>query len=144
MLEPYGVQADFPETAGSEGLLQLLPASGVTGEKVMIVRGSGGRELLAETLNARGVSVRYLEVYQRVPVSYEDLGQLPDGVVVVVTSGEILTQFTDQVGGRLNRFKLVVPSQRIAALAESLGGEQVTIAADASDQALYDAVLKTE
>jgi uroporphyrinogen-III synthase len=53
----------------SEALLALDPlgAGQVAGQEVLIVRGDGGRELLAETLNARGARVECVACYRRVP-----------------------------------------------------------------------------
>ncbi|MDR2637225.1 MAG: uroporphyrinogen-III synthase [Zoogloeaceae bacterium] len=52
----------------SEGLLALpeLEAARVAGQEALIFRGDGGRELLAETLAARGANVHCVPVYQRV------------------------------------------------------------------------------
>ena len=59
--------ADYvPESgASSEALLDVLAAEDVAGQKILIFRGNGGRELLAETLRARGAHVRYIECYRR-------------------------------------------------------------------------------
>jgi uroporphyrinogen-III synthase len=50
----------------SEALLALPPLQAVAGTQVVIVRGVGGRTLLADTLGARGATVHYLECYRRV------------------------------------------------------------------------------
>lgn len=50
----------------SESMLALPQMQDVRGKKCMIVRGTGGRELLAETLRSRGAEVTFAECYQRV------------------------------------------------------------------------------
>ena len=56
-----------PQVETSEGLLEvdMLQKSVICGKKVTIVRGVGGRELLAEQLTERGALVHYWQVYQR-------------------------------------------------------------------------------
>jgi uroporphyrinogen-III synthase len=50
----------------SESLLALPQMQEMRGKKCMIVRGIGGREILAETLRTRGADVSFAECYQRV------------------------------------------------------------------------------
>ncbi|MCL7750977.1 uroporphyrinogen-III synthase [Guyparkeria hydrothermalis] len=49
----------------SEGLLDCLREAPMSGRRVWIVRGETGRELLADTLAARGAESRFVAVYRR-------------------------------------------------------------------------------
>lgn len=55
----------LPPSFDSEGMLQLPAFQAPQGLRVGIVRGRGGRELLAQTLKAQQAQVRFYEVYQR-------------------------------------------------------------------------------
>ncbi|MGR5519022.1 uroporphyrinogen-III synthase, partial [Vibrio harveyi] len=53
----------------SEALYARLDVPSLSGREVLIVRGNGGREWLADQLREVGVSVRTVEAYRRsVPV----------------------------------------------------------------------------
>ena len=119
-----------PQDGGdSENLLALPELNAVTGKRIVIFRGVGGRELLRETLAARGAAVEYAECYRRIrPVAGTaplirawDAGEV-DGVVV--TSSEGLRNFHEilDAAGRahLARTPLFVPHPRIAASARAL------------------------
>ncbi len=66
-LAEHGIQADhYPAgEANSEALLVLPVFQEVSGRKITIMRGVGGREWLAEHLRARGAKVVYNELYSR-------------------------------------------------------------------------------
>lgn len=51
----------------SEGLLALPALNAVSGKRVLIFRGEGGRNLLGDTLRARGADVDYVDCYRRAP-----------------------------------------------------------------------------
>ena len=115
----------------SEALLALPPmqAAGVAGKNVLILRGNGGRELLTETLRARGANVECVTCYWREPPS--------DGTAVMsllnnnrldalsLSSSEGLRNLLDilDTGSRerLHALPVFVPHQRIAAEATRLG-----------------------
>ena len=59
-------RALVPEGGADSEALAALPAlQAMQGRKVLIVRGEGGRDWLAETLRARGATVSYVECYRR-------------------------------------------------------------------------------
>ena len=140
-LSQYGVVASFPVLAGSEGLLALAGLQEVMGEEILIVRGTGGRELLGQSLGESGASVTYLETYRRRLLKH-DFSNLVPGTIVILTSAEILENFTSLSGDSLRGYHAVVPSSRLEKIARTYVFEGVTNAGGASDEALYDAVIK--
>ncbi|MCX7892904.1 MAG: uroporphyrinogen-III synthase [Burkholderiales bacterium] len=124
------------ERFDSEALLALPELADVAGKRVVIFRGDGGRELLGDTLTARGATVEYAECYRRTrPVA--DVAPLltawARGEIdaVTVTSSEGLANLFDMVGklGQqwLRRTPLFAPHERIAANARALGLERVVL-----------------
>ncbi len=140
-LEAFSVRACFPSSAGSEGLLALPELQDVSGHRILISRGKGGRELLATELVRRGASVEYLESYERSPLVQSQLATVPDGSTLVATSAEIMESAFGQLNGRQSVMNIVVPSERIETLARERGFMKVVNARGASEQALYDAVM---
>lgn len=67
-LQTFGVQHVLTPQGrfDSESLLALADMQHMQGKKVLIVRGVGGRELLASTLQARGAEVQFAECYRRI------------------------------------------------------------------------------
>jgi uroporphyrinogen-III synthase len=135
----------------SEALLDAPPFGRVAGQRILIVRGCGGRELLAETLRARGATVDYAEVYRRVPVLAETSSLLrawrEGGVdAVTLTSGEGLHHLAGLLGAPnadlLAKTPLAVMGGRIAAMARDLGCQRLAVATEASDQGLCDALIR--
>jgi uroporphyrinogen-III synthase len=150
-LEDCGLEPTLvPERFDSEGLLALPPLADMSGRRVLILRGNGGRELLADTLRARGAAVDYAEVYRRL-IPQRSAANLIKGWdnwidVVVVTSGEILDNLMQMLGeegiARLRQTPLVVVSERVAAQAREHGCRQLHLAANATDQALLSALCE--
>lgn len=134
--------------ATSEDLLQLPVFTDVTGKRIGIVRGVGGRELLAQTLHKRGSIVDYIEVYERKQVPYQTqdfIAQLKTQNINVLTisSGESLQYLAALLGdnkAEMSLLPLLVPSPRVAEQARILGFTHV-IQAPGADVASYMTVL---
>lgn len=136
----------------SEALLAMDELQQVGGQQVVIFRGVGGREHLADTLRQRGANVEYIECYQRVRPD-SDGGELSAALAaesvdaVVVTSNEGLQNLYDMLGPRdqqcLLEVQLFVVSERSRELAQSLGFSRPAMIVDkASDQGIVDSLLK--
>ena len=66
VLAAAGLPVDMPLTGSdSEAVLALDCLRDLPGKRVLICRGDGGRELVAETLRLRGAEVDTLSLYQR-------------------------------------------------------------------------------
>jgi uroporphyrinogen-III synthase len=137
-----------PETDfNSEALLAHPELLSGQIRRVVIVRGEGGRELLHDTLTARGLEVHSCEVYRRViprvdPAALDALEQYwsEDGVdAVTVTSVEtlhnLLTLLPERSRARLRTTPLIVASERIAQAATELGLRGPVIDARGADDA---------
>ena len=143
------------DQGGSEGLLELeqLKGAALATADILIVRGSGGRDLLEKELRRRGAKVRYAEVYRRklpdrepgaVAAFWRD--NKPD--MIVVTSVEGLHNLVELTGEdhrkALLETALVVISGRTGDAAVNLGFvHRPVVAAETSDEGLLKAVLKT-
>ena len=128
----------------SEALLALPPLKDLRGRRVVIFRGQGGRELLGDTLVARGARLEYAECYRRGQPNL-DAAPLMNGWVqnelhaIVVTSSEGLRNLFEMVGepgqGRLRKTPLIVPHARIAETARRLGFGTVVLT-EAGDEGI--------
>ena len=132
----------------SETILALPELSDIVGKRIAIVRGKGGRELLATELSARGATVDYLEVYQRQPVNHASdvlsgLLENNDFNVITISSGEALQLLSELAGdnnAQLSLIPLIVPSQRIAELARARGFSAIKNANGADEQSMLAAL----
>ncbi|MHC8290011.1 uroporphyrinogen-III synthase [Pseudomonas sp. XS1P51] len=152
ILEDHGLDVSFPvDGDDSEALLelaQLREAIARPDPSVLIMRGEGGRELLAERLRELGASVEYLELYRRDLPQYPPAA-LPDRIEaerlngLVVSSGqgfEHLHQLAGDAWPQLARLPLFVPSPRVAELARAAGAQTVVDCRGASAAALLTAL----
>lgn len=148
VLARAGLDACCPDSdMSSEGLLALPELFRVRDQRCLVVRGEGGRTMIADVLRERGADVDHLCCYRRGHVSYSD-GEVaavretcPD--LVLISSGEGLEQLSGLLKplehASLSGATLLVPSSRVAHVAESLGWRKVETVENASDAAMLAA-----
>lgn len=149
----FGISATrSPAGYDSEALLSLPRLQQMEGKKVLIMRGSGGRETLAEQLSQRGARVDYADLYHRSlpPYTLEQISStIGDSplAAVLVTSGEAVINLDQLIAdhrlGALKHTTLVVPSERVARIANELGYTRVITASGPDNQAMAETVLST-
>jgi uroporphyrinogen-III synthase len=133
----------------SEALLELPQLARLRGKRVVVFRGEGGRELLGDSLQARGALVEYAQCYRREkpetdPAPLIDAWQRNGLSAITVTSSEGLRHLFDLVGtagqAPLVKTPLFAPHPRIAQAARELGFATV-IATEPGDEGLVDGMI---
>ena len=135
-----------PESGfNSEALLELesFESAHINNKDILIVRGQGGREHLADECRKRGARVDYLEVYQRVipemdigpVIQLWSAGQIN---IVTVSSNQSLKNLYHILQNRglelLLNTPLITPGERCSELARQLGfSNQILQATSATD-----------
>ncbi len=128
----------------SESLLASKFMQDVRGQRMVLFRGNGGRELLAQTLTARGATVEAVSCYQRAIPQQAAAPLLQawarrEVAAIIVTSSEGLHNLLHMTGAAgaayLRDTPVVVPHPRIAAAAREVGCTRV-VESPAGDTAL--------
>lgn len=140
--------------ADSEALLAMPELQHMSGQRVLVVRGRGGRELIAETLAARGAEVGYAELYEREPArptpealaTLEELWRQGGIHVYTATSPDVLEALLGIVTPRcrelMDSTPMLTGAQRVADRAVKLGlGSPVILAERQEDESLVAALL---
>ncbi|MES2013412.1 MAG: uroporphyrinogen-III synthase [Pseudomonadota bacterium] len=131
-LSLYGVHnVLIPHTRfDSETLLALGEMQSVANANILIFRGVGGREVLADTLKARGAHVSFAESYRRVNpqsncTTIESLWRNGQCHAIVVTSSEAMRHLLQMTNNGtddwIRNIKICVNHARIAEEAEAAG-----------------------
>ena len=133
----------------SEGLLTLPKLKDLENKSVIIFRGGQGRETLKQGLISRGATVEYCDLYRRavdqkqVEVTRQQLTEVD---CLVAHSAELLEVIgpIDEIRGdkNINHLPVVVPSNRVAETAKSLGYGPVIVADSAMPESMYAALQK--
>jgi uroporphyrinogen-III synthase len=151
----YRVSLMPEEGADSEALLALPQLADMAGKRVLIVRGTGGRVLIRDTLVARGAQVQYAEVYTRETAypsqerkaEVEALWRQGGIGAYTATSIELLEALVGIVTPRcrelLHSTALLTGARRVAEAATRLGiGSPVILADSPEDAALVRALVR--
>jgi uroporphyrinogen-III synthase len=151
----YHVAVQSPEGADSESLLRQPELMTLTGRRVLLIKGSGGRELLREELARRGATVAILDVYRREcarptpaeSAALEACFAARRIQVVTATSVELGANLLRIAGptlrGELETARWLVPGERVAAGLRDAGCRgPLVIARSAEDQDLVSALVR--
>lgn len=134
----------------SEALLELPQLQQMQGKRVVIFRGDGGRELLGDTLKARGADVEYAECYRRGRPNLNAALLLKAWArneldAITVTSSEGLRNLYEMIGALarqwLRKTPVFVPHVRIAEVARELGLTRV-IVTEPADEGLVKGLIQ--
>lgn len=132
---------------GADYLLALPEFQNVANNKITLIKGEGGREILQDVLTERGAYVSMLIAYKRtLPTNdvslYLTLLQANKIDAVVCTSYEGVRNLKTLIGKKhwpmLSKLPLIVVSERIKVLAHDLGYQTIWVAVNANHQAILD------
>lgn len=149
-LREYGIEAIAPSSPmTSEALLAVPQLQSVSGQRVLIIKGEGGRGTLARVLRQRGAQVAELACYHRCCPAIE-AGEVAAKLsawqvgMAMISSGEglanLLALLSPAETTKFRYITLLVPSERVAADARKAGFEKVLTARNASDSAMLQAL----
>ena len=133
----------------SEGLLALPELQQLDNQHWCIIKGYGGRELLANSLAQRGAQVSKVNVYQRKKKPLIDAQTMQNWITsvdsIVVTSAEQLAIFLSQVPSTattwLAQCHWFLPSKRLATLISFVDPSNVTITQSASETTMIETLI---
>lgn len=135
----------------SEGLLSLPAFQTVSGQKIAIIRGAGGRQWLDDSLVKRGAQVLPVIVYQRIlpPADIREyLHQLEQGRIdaIVCTSFEGVRNLKILLAENgwpfIQELPLFVVSERIKRLAWDLGFQTIWVTERANNEAILQRLIQ--
>jgi uroporphyrinogen-III synthase len=155
-IQAAGRNIDIQPVAGydSEHLLAEPDLLQVAGKLVRIVRGSDGRELLADTLRERGAQIEYLSVYSRNIPEYDatELAELerrwretPVDVITIMSVESVrnlATLLPNSCRAQLDGSSLVAPAARVLKVAlDTFPGTAATLAVGPQAGDMVNAII---
>ena len=141
----------------SEVLLAHPELQNISAKKILILKGSAGRELLTSTLQTRSAIVSEAPLYNRAIPVYTDQQinekiHLSNLSATLITSGEALKNLTIIAQGNSQQFSittllatdLIVPSRRVANIAKALGYQRIFVANAADNKTMLAKLLSVK
>lgn len=134
-----------PDIADSEHLLRLSTLQGIIKKEILLIKGEGGRALIAQALRQRGAALHTLNVYRRTLPGHSSTGLQAlwqnDAVDIILFTSEEAIRNTFTLFGKAAKTWLcskpcLVISQRLKNVASSLGIKHIIISQ-------YDAIPDT-
>ena len=155
LLNDHGIDASSPDREDSEGLLELLnemdKSSPRSPNRIVLIKGEGGRDLISSVLSEQGLRVTEVNCYRRIwpSVSRSTVSDALDSAeprYIHIGSGETLSRLEELCAvcgvNAHERHTVILPSDRVENQARELGWQSRIVAAGASDDALLE-VLST-
>jgi uroporphyrinogen-III synthase len=140
VLDAAGLCVLCPGQEDSEGVLALPELADVAGKRFLLLRGEDGRELLADTLRARGARVDVLALYRRqLPApSLAQWQALPPPAPdwVILSSPAAWRHWQQLAGAAATAVGLLVVSTRLQAQVQAAGARTVLLAGGAGSDAI--------
>lgn len=142
-----GIAVLAPQGGADSESLAALPEfqdAAVSGRRILIVRGEGGRDWLRDTLQSRGARVEYLECYRRVRPDIDPaplLARLRSGGIAAVTVNSrealdnLMAMLPREAHAQVRATPLFAAHARIAEHARVCGMQQV-FTTGAGDEAM--------
>jgi uroporphyrinogen-III synthase len=151
----YRVALQPVDSFDTEGLLSHPRLGHAAGQRILMIKGRDGRQLLQEELTRRGATVACIEVYERVAASPTAAalsalqGRFAAGEVQVITAtslgtgGSLLALAPPELRAEFARVHWLVPGERVASGLRELGLQAPLLQSDsAEDQDLVAALIR--
>ena len=143
-LANYGIRAQIPSAQStSEGMLAMMPVC--EHDKVLIVKGEGGRDWLQQQLLLLGANVKELNLYRRQLLALQpsQFAQLQHCQLVVISSLTVLETielYLAQQNLKLINTALLVTSERLALAAHAANWRSIISISHADNQSIAKAI----
>lgn len=128
-----------PDAHTSEGILAMQQLNEPSNQHVVIIKGEGGRDVIARGLQQRGYEVSHFCVYKREQLTqpiYTKRWKISDVSGIIATSEAMATQLISHYGNALLTLPWLTVSERIATSLREIGVLRVSVCSRATDQAL--------